>query len=356
MEDVIIIGGGIIGLLSARELLRRGRSVMVLDAGHDCPPASWAAGGILSALFPWRYPASITALERRARSAYRDLATELVAAGESDPEVEDTGMLVLDVDERDAALQWAAREGIALEYLTDVSAVEPSFGGCDGLWLPDVATVRNSRLLHGLGRMLRAEKRCSLQQAKVTVLEPSAGAWRVHAQGAAVDGRQVVVAAGTWSRELLAPLGVELPMMPVQGEMLFWPPGPPAPAALLLSKQGYVVPRRDGSMLAGSTLRENVSDQMPTREAGRALQRMACELWPPLAGAMPQAQWAGVRPGNRRESPFIGEVARHPGLFLATGHYRSGLACAPGTAGLLGALLCGEEPPVDPRPYELDAS
>ncbi len=355
MGDVVIIGAGIIGLLSARELLRRRRSVTVLDAGHDRPPASWAAGGILSALFPWRHPASITALERGAASAYRELAEELVSAGQPDPEVEDTGMLVLDTDERQGALDWAAREGITLEYLADVSAVEPSLQGRDGLWLPDVATVRSSRLLQGLYRMLSARRGCSLRRAKVAALEPVEGGWRVHAPGGPFDARQVVVAAGIWSRELLAPLGVELPMMPVQGEMLFWSPGPPVPAALLLSKQGYVVPRRDGGMLAGSTLREEVPDQMPTREAGLALQQMACELWPPLAGAMPQAQWAGVRPGNRRECPFIGEVARYPGLFLATGHYRSGLACAPGTAGLLGALLCGEQPPVDPRPYDPDA-
>lgn len=349
MRDVIIIGAGIVGLCSARVLAARGHEVEVLDAAASRPSASWAGGGILSPLFPWRHPHSITRLCRPAVEEYQALASEIAAIGGPDAEVRVPGMLVFAADERDQARGWARRESMALETLR-APAVEPGLPDTEVLWLPEVGVVRNPRFLTGV-RTLLQELGVTVRSAPVAGIEPVSGGWRVRAGDGDRDARRVLVAAGAWSRALLQPLGLDWPLMPAKGEMLRYPPLVNGPGRILLGREGYLVPRADGSLLAGSTLREDDDDMRPTVEAARQLRRAAETLWPPLRDHDPVLQWAGIRPGIRREAPLIGPVPGHDGLYLATGHYRNGLAAAPGTARLIAALMDGDTPPLDPGPY-----
>lgn len=350
MADVAIVGGGILGLLSARELSRRGRSVVLLDDAPGRPPASWAGGGILSALFPWRFPGAVTSLAQGVNAYYRALADEVLAAGGPDPEVTVHGMLVLDEPDQGGAVDWGRRNNQTVE-LVGASRIEPRLPEGPALWLPNVATVRNPRLLQGLERLLSRDSHVSMLRERVLCLRRHGHGWHLLCENTRVEVEQVLVAAGAWSAELLTPLGVALPLMPVQGEMLRYPPDGPVPGCVVLTGRGYLVPRADGSLLVGSTLREGVDDMRPTAEAYGYLRDLAETLWPSLSRSEPTLQWAGIRPGNRAQAPFIGEVPEQPGLFLATGHYRNGLTCAPGSASLAAALLCGEPPPIDPAPY-----
>ncbi len=143
--------------------------------------------------------------------------------------------------------------------------------------------------------------------------------------------------------------------MPVKGEMLLYAPGPEAPESVILSEHGYVIPRADGCMLVGSTVAEGDWSTLPSREAGMTLWRRAGDIWAPLGGARPAGQWAGIRPGSRREAPFIGAVPAHEGLFVATGHFRNGLVCAPATARLITALIQARTPELDPASYSLSS-
>ncbi|MDX1580438.1 MAG: FAD-dependent oxidoreductase, partial [Alphaproteobacteria bacterium] len=121
---------------------------------------------------------------------------------------------------------------------------------------------------------------------------------------------------------------------------------------ILLSEEGYLIPRRDGLVLAGSTLEPGVSDSLPTEEGARQLQAMAGALMPSLFGRQPVAQWAGVRPGCARPEPVIrplGDAGSR--TWLVGGHYRNGLVSAPATARLLAELFNDEPPCVDPSPY-----
>ena len=353
MKDVVVIGGGVLGQLAALALSDRGRQVHVIDAGPARPPASWAGGGILSALFPWRCPEALTALTRYALPAYQAIGERIVAVGGPDPEARVTGMLAYAEEDQAEALAWAARQGMRAASGDDFLAAVGLPSSRAGIWLPDIGTLRNPRLLKGLARLLPACGVCIERPVSVRRLTPLPDGWRISTSKGDVAARQVLIAAGAWSAELLAQLDVTLPWVPVQGEMLLYPAGTPSPGAVILGHEGYVIPRADGRILVGSTLRRGQWDQRPSAGAAEALRESAAVLWPPLADAAPVAQWAGLRPGSDRAWPWLSGVPQAPGVFVAAGHYRNGLVSAPASASLLASLMCDEVPETDPAPYAL---
>ena len=104
MSDILVVGGGIIGLLTARQLVQAGAQVTLVEMGETGRESSWAGGGILSPLYPWRYGEAVTALATASQHDYPGLCAELHAQTGIDPELTHSGMLILDTEERDAAL------------------------------------------------------------------------------------------------------------------------------------------------------------------------------------------------------------------------------------------------------------
>lgn len=367
MTDYVIVGGGVIGLLLARELAGEGASVTVVDKGACGAEASWAGGGIVSPLYPWRYAQPVTALAQQAQRAYPALARALYAETGIDPEWEQTGLLMLDADDASAALQWAGQVGSRMEALSPdaiyarEAGLAPGFE--HGLWMPDIANIRNPRLLKALLVSVRAAKNVSvLEQARVTGFALTQQGDTRSIQGvhieqagrsALVAGAQVVIAAGAWSASLLTPLEVKLPIAPVKGQMLLYK----LPSALLrsivLTNGRYLIPRRDNHLLVGSTLEHTAFDKSTTAEALASLQASACALLPALAAYPVMRHWAGLRPGTPAGVPFIGRVPGFENLYLNAGQYRNGLVLAPASASLLADMLLGRTSPLDPRPYAL---
>jgi glycine oxidase len=161
-----------------------------------------------------------------------------------------------------------------------------------------------------------------------------------------------VVAAGAWSAPLLAPLGVDLPVRPVRGQILWYMLPRPVLGQMLMRDGRYVIPRQDGVVLVGSTVEEAGFDDSTTEEAGRDLREAAAAIMPLLGTLAVQGQWAGLRPGSPEGVPMIGAVPGFSGLWLNTGHFRNGVNLAPGSAELLEALLSGAQPALDPAPYD----
>jgi len=162
---------------------------------------------------------------------------------------------------------------------------------------------------------------------------------------------QVVVAAGAWSAQLLATLGLEIPVKPMKGQMILFKCAEDFLPSMVLAKGRYAIPRRDGHVLVGSTLEHAGYDKTPTEEALASLKASAIELLPELAGAEVVGHWAGLRPGSPEGVPYIGRVPGHEGLWLNCGHYRNGLVLAPASCQLFADLLTGAEPIIDPAPY-----
>ncbi|MCO5786583.1 glycine oxidase ThiO [Pseudomonas sp. G11-1] len=361
MHEVVIIGGGVIGCLSALNLLDAGVRVTLIERGVVGREASWAGGGIVSPLYPWRYSRPISALADWSQGFYPQLAARLAEDTGIDPQVTPCGLLWLDSEEQDVALSWAAGRGKPLlsvdaEFIYRQVPVLAA-GYENALWQADLANVRNPRLMAALRVALAANPHCRLLEgcADARLLIEQGRVAGVRCAGENMQADAVVLAAGAWSGEFLAELGMALPVVPVKGQMLLYKAEPGWLSSMVLCGGRYAIPRQDGHILIGSTLEHEGFDKTSTEAALNSLRASAAQLLPALATQQPVRQWAGLRPGSPDGVPYIGEVPDYPGLWLNTGHYRNGLVLAPASCQFLADVMLGRQPIIDPAPYAVTA-
>jgi len=347
--DVIIVGAGLNGLLTARECRLAGLRVTIIDRSAAATPASWAAGGILSPLQPWREPEATLALARAGEALYPPLVEWLFAATGIDVGFFACGMLVLAPDNSDEITSWAKQNGEnCLPLQADrLDAAEPAIAGgfSHGILLPDVHQIRNPRLLKALHQALARDE--------VSIV-PAAGAVRLLIEGACCEGvavddvvypaDRVVLAAGAWSGQLLADIEPQLPLRPMRGQMLAYEADPGLLRHILLHRRHYLVPRQEGLILAGSTVEDVGYDTATTTDAAQDLRAMAGRLLPALAERTPAHHWAGLRPATADGLPYIGAHPAVTGLYLNYGHFRNGVLQAPASARLLADIMLDREP------------
>jgi glycine oxidase len=165
---VLLVGGGAIGLLSAYSLAQAGVEVCLLDKSECGRESSWAGGGIVSPLYPWRYSPAVTALAHWSQDYYPGLGQRLFAETGIDPEVHETGLYWLDLDDEEEALAWAAREGrpLAPVAMDRVHAAVPPLGSgyARAIYMAGVANVRNPRLTRALRAALLQMPNVSLRE------------------------------------------------------------------------------------------------------------------------------------------------------------------------------------------------
>ena len=363
-SDFQIVGGGINGLLLARELASSGARVTVLERGSFGREASWAGGGIVSPLYPWRYPASITALASWAQDYYPVLSEALQGETGLDAELTASGLMMLDAEDREEAMLWAQQHLRSMSELDAIAiyAREPDLaaGFTHGLWMPEVANVRNPRLLQALVaslelqsnvEMLSATRVCSWDCRGDTVTELQL-ADTVSGKRSRLPVSHLIICAGAWSGELLLKAGISLDVHPVKGQMLLYKFEQPPVSSMVLTSGRYLIPRRDGHLLVGSTLEYENFDKTPSAKAREDLQQAAIALLPEIAHHEPVAQWAGLRPGSGDGIPFIGALPGWQNVSINAGQFRNGLVLAPASARLMADILLGRSPIVDPEPYD----
>ncbi len=374
--DFIVIGAGIIGLATAQRLLAQGASVTVLERGLAGQESSWAGGGILSPLCPWDYPDEVTRLTTYGAALFPAWAAALHEATGIDSEYEVSGMLVLPPPldtgwDAQAARQWCAAHGVRMEEKTSLSltrllaALSPrererppsppwgeSWREGNALFLPDVAQVRNPRLLRALRLQVIALGGRMVEHC--TVRDMVAGGGRVQAlatSGGVFSAENYIVTAGAWSKEVLGQYALQLDIKPVRGQMLLFKFDAPPLNHIVLQGDLYLIPRRDGHLLVGSTLEEVGFDKHTTVAARDDLTQRAQRLLPQLCDMPLVRHWAGLRPASLRNIPTI---ARHPqldNLYLNSGHFRYGVTMAPASVEILLNELAGAPQPFDVAPY-----
>lgn len=361
MTKAVVVGGGLVGMLSAYELVKAGWQVELLERGRLARESSWAGGGILSPLYPWRYADPITELARWSQEHYPSLVTALKEESGVDPEWTRSGLLMLDMTDREEAKAWSERFGYMLEALAGdaLRHCEPALNTTvdKALWMESVAQVRNPRLLGALYQSLLARGAAIREGSEVSGLLLSSGrVTGVKTCSGDLAADVVIIAAGSWSGCLLKELEVPLQSVeirPVRGQMLLFKGPPGLVNRIILGQKHYVIPRRDGRVLVGSTMEEVGFDKSTTEEAREELLDAAYDLVPALANIPLEHHWAGLRPGSPIGVPYIGEHPDMGGLFVNSGHFRNGVVMGPASARLLVDLIHGRNPILDPGPYAL---
>lgn len=356
MVDVIIVGAGLCGLLTAYELRGAGLDVMVLDRGEPAREASWAGGGILSPLYPWRYPDPINVLARWGQQAYPALVASLFEQTGLDSEFFPCGLAMFDDEEERAARLWSSRWEIPYDIVT--GSVPDAARHCrsrhgNALWFPSIAQVRNPRLTQALVQQLR-KSGVTVRGGVSPRLVTQAGRFTGVQLGSDwIPAKVVVVAAGAWSSELDKRVAQVATIYPIKGQMLLYRSDPNLLTCIVLSKGRYLIPRRDGRILVGSTVEDVGFDRSITHEACQELSAFARDTLPQLEKATLEHHWAGFRPATLDGLPYIGEHPEIQGLFVNAGHFRNGVVMGPASARLTAELVLAKPLSFDPAPYRL---
>ena len=337
VKKVIVVGGGIVGCLTALNLADRGCQVTLVErnvvAAQTSGESSWAGAGILFPLLPWMYKDAVNQLAMEGAKLYPALCERLLAETGIDPEYIKSGMQILPSFDETAAINWCESYRIPIEK------------NVKGLLLPTIAQVRPPHLLQALRQLLIQE---NVKLLENTQLEPLANVdkidgWRTN-NHAVLEADAFVVTSGAWSFDLLKETAAGLNIKPMRGQILLYDlskqPVPEIPKNIIYQNGFYLVPRRDGLLLAGSTLEDVGFDENTTEEVKQELQTKAESILPSLKHASIRKHWCGLRPGTPDNMPTIAAHLTIKNLYLNTGHFRYGLTMAPASAKRVVALIC----------------
>lgn len=354
---VLIAGGGIAGCMTAMALVARGCRVTIVErnriASQTSGESSWAGGGIIFPLLPWMYNQHVNALSRDSAQRYPELCQRLQQDTGIDPGYDRSGFLILPGFDAEAALQWCRANDMAAQPVRAAAFGVSSPGGEEALWLPQVGQVRPPHFMQALRHWLEAHQVTLLEQTQLKPLQAQEDmtAWETE-DGRRLQADRFVVTSGAWSFELLKDIAQKLDIKPMRGQILLY--RPQRNIEQIVYREGfYLIPRRDGHLLAGSTLEDVGFDSSVTEAVRGELQAKAEALLPELARSPVIKHWSGLRPGTPDNMPTISAHPRIPNLFLNTGHFRYGLTMAPASADMVAAMVCGETPALDATPYRL---
>jgi glycine oxidase len=360
--DVAIIGGGIMGSAVALRLAQRGIGVTVVERGIPGAEASSAAAGILGPQMEAEGPGPLLELGLASRALYPSLAAELRDATGIDVGYDRSGVFAAALDdagEQDLIQRraWQQRRNLNVAWLSgeEVRAREPALGPAirAALEFPEDAQVNARELARAFSQAAASAGARFLTGRYVRrVIIDSGAAAGVELDGETLPAGTVVVAAGSWSG-LVEGGGVPATVVrPARGQLVSIETRPPLFRHVVSVHGGYIVPRRDGTVIAGSTVEMAGFRKQVTVGGLAAILTLARTLVPALADAEVTGSWSNFRPYTEDHLPVLGTTPVR-GLVLATGHFRNGILLAPITAEAIAELIATGRSAVDLAPFSV---
>lgn len=344
--DIIIIGGGIIGLSLALALRRRGASVLIVERGAPGREASYAAGGMLVDC-GLETPAAVQPLATASARLYPEFAQELQFESGVHVDLRDHGTIVFPPPEH-----VYERPGFTLASLLPVplAELEPALAEPKrpAFYLKERSV--DPRALSAAAWKAAKHRGVDFSSGdEVTVVSLVDGrAAGVKTVKTTFHAAKVVNCAGAWSGRI-APHS--FPTRPVKGQMLcLLMPSRTLLKHVVRSPEAYLIPRSDGRLLVGATVEEAGFDKRTDLATIQRLHRGALDLVPELRNGKILEDWAGLRPGTPDALPILGATAT-AGYYVATGHFRDGILLAPITAEVMAAVIEGRTPEYDLAPF-----
>ncbi|MDA1193052.1 MAG: glycine oxidase ThiO [Candidatus Poribacteria bacterium] len=354
--DVLIVGGGVIGLMCGWELAGRGASVLLLERNAEVGrEASWAAAGFLrhrvttDDAYGW--------LSRWSHERYPTLHAELLDATGIDSGYRQRGgfELAFEAETRATLRKFHSlhvRRNVPVEWVEPEEVVrrEPNVSPntLGGTFHSDDAQIRPPRYLRALASAFEKRGGRIVTNAEVASLRFDGDrCLGVESSVGSFSAGTILLTAGCWSGGLAERAGLYLPVRPVRGQVIRMD-APPEAFQHTISAEGiYLAQRDDGAFLVGATV-EEVGYERGTTDEGIAELRDGAERVSPMLARYPVTQaWSGFRPAPAKRYPYIGEF--RSGLWVATAHFRVGLMLAPATGKLVAdGILTGQTPvPLD---------
>jgi glycine oxidase len=354
--DVAIVGGGSIGCAIALRLAKAGAQVCVIEKCFPGAEASSAAAGILAPQAESHGQGPFLDLCLRSGALYPAFALELQQDTGIDVGYVQSGLLEIATDAAAAEAlasraAWQRARGLAAEIQTPDQARkrEPALQGplVAALHFPNDHQIESRLLVRALyAAASSAGARFTTAFVRGVLVEKSRAAGVVTNAGP-IGAGSVVIAAGAWSEGITA---ASAHVEPSRGQMVEFSLKQPIFRSVIMGAGGYVVPRTDGRVIAGSTDERVGFDRSPTPAGIERILGIAAALVPALRDAPVSSVWTGFRPASRDGLPLLGETDV-PGLLAATGHYRNGILLTPITASAISDLVIGRSPEVDLAPF-----
>ncbi|MCR8980480.1 glycine oxidase ThiO [Brevibacillus laterosporus] len=351
--DLIVIGGGIIGLSIATELANVGMAVTLIEQGVFGGEASVAAAGMLAPLKEFTKPGPLLDMGIRSLQMYENWVLELKEATGIDCQLSTAGILTVamtDMEEEwlQERYQWQKSEGYDIQLLSteEVQEREPHLSKMvrQAIYSPHEADINNRLLLKAL--VIQAEKRNVHLLQNTTVIGLKHAGKKITGvvtDKGEMEADHVIVASGAWTADILHQVGVDVPVYPVRGQIAAVDSIHLPLSHVVFGKNGYLVPKQDRRIIVGATEDLAGFDRSSTVYGVSTVLKGALSIVPAISEAPFLQAWAGLRPATADGCPILGPVPDWTGLTLACGHYRNGILLAPLTAKLIAEYVSSDE-------------
>lgn len=356
--DIVIVGGGIIGCSLACELGRNGLSVVLIERGSIGREASGTSAGIISPPSSLDTPRVKAELTADSILAYPEFIERIEEATGMRTGFQVRGELTVALTEDEAAelkplADWQSGLGFHVQWLDGESAreLEPVLPEhvLGGVLIREAASVFSYDLTRVTAEAAAKSGVRIIEHSPVVGVGIDAGRVSgVRLVDGVLPAGQVVMTAGAWTGSLMGKLSAFVPVFPSKGQMLAIAAAPVMPYSIIgRYGGGHLVPRVNGTVAVGATKQRVGFDKRVVARNTRWCLDLAAEIAPALLDGEITSMWSGLRPGSADDQPIMGRVPDVDGLWVATGHYQTGIQMAVITADLLASsILAGS---TDPR-------